>query len=717
MIGSTGRDVKPYNDECRSGHPRVVSWLSLALLLIAVSAGGCGGCGSSGGGADPYAAWGGMSEEEWRKAHAETEAKERREQEEAKKAAEKRKAEALAKKRGAQQKPRRALPSPPPPAGSSVLPVSSPTSVVSTPSPAADLLPPLPLLPESIVDWQEGDLFIARVQGDPQLPLAIARFSKLAIGDGRAAAVLSSLLEPPTLTDWLEEAPEPRRPSRATKRSRRSEEKTPPMLLIETIAEALGENGTPKARQTLGQMIAGTIETEHDRTAALAAVRSLVDHPCPENEAMLLRLLTATSEVRPSGRGDVSAEELRTKALEWVRPRASQWLRSKVAEHIVAPSTPQSDRDLLGQLTAEWCPENLEAQAVLFQGPGITGIARRALDQQFAMYSSDAIGCILGFPAPREKTLASPDWPLRVTRQLWSDPSVERICNRLNLVGTLRDDGPLVSLASTVPYDLVRRTLCRTLEKHWEDGPRSLRTAGLSGNVLCEPGYLVVLKTIYRKESLADRSDGSKYLPPGKPENVAKLLKARQKRTEELDQDWNQLSRELAQAMCGQFRAAALARARNTGQSAGQWPVDPAAFPISLHSDQSVFAVYQLDWASGHQAVARTPMDPLKVAYIRYEEKTRPVKVQGFYRRQLKACDVHSLKDGVWLDSLVVHDESGIRRSIDVLITCVNPDAGRFADEEQKLVIEIVCVEIRDPRVEIRDPLEAATPSGRNRGN
>jgi len=706
VIGVTGREAETPDGGVRRGRPRVVAGVWLALLLLGVAAGGCGGCGSSsGGGGDPYAAWGGMSEEEWRKVNAEAKEKERREAAAAKAAEERRKAEEAAKKRRAQRNPGQASASPPSPAASPAVDSALPPPPVDT-----DLLPPLPQLPESVAEWQEGDLYIARVQGNPQLAVAVTHYGKQAVGDERAATVLSNLLPPPALTDWLESRPEPTPRPRSTRKNRGVDAKPAPTQLIEAIADALGANGSPKARETLGQMIAGTVPTEQDRTAAFAALKSLVDHPSLENEALLFEVLTKPDAVRPAGRGEVSADELRRKALELVRPHASRWLRRKVAEYIVAPSTSPADRDLLGQLTAEVCPENLEAHLILYRNYGVTGSLRLAIEQELARYSSDTLGCLLGVPALCEKALANPDWPRRVTDQLWSDLSVERICRGLEQVGTFKEDGSLVCLASTIPSDLVRHTLYKTLEKHWEDGPRPLRTTGLAREVFCEPGFLAVLKTVYRKESLAVRSEGNKYVPAGRTDKVAKLLRMRQKQTEELDGDWQQLSRELLQVLCGQFRATALAQARSTASSVRRPPFDPADFPLSLHSDQSEFGVYRFDWASAHQGVAGVPLDRLKIDYIRFEEKTRPVKVQGFYRRQLTACETHLQDDGVWLDSVTWDHESGCRRSVDVLITCVNSDIRRLADEEQKLAIDILCLEIRDP-------VEPAGSSGRGHGD
>ena len=61
--------------------------------------------------------------------------------------------------------------------------------------------------------------------------------------------------------------------------------------LVETIVAALGDNGSEPARKTLEQILAGTLTTDDDKAAVEAALKTLVAHPCAENDALLFRVL------------------------------------------------------------------------------------------------------------------------------------------------------------------------------------------------------------------------------------------------------------------------------------------------------------------------------------------------------------------------------------------------------------------------------------------
>ena len=107
--------------------------------------------------------------------------------------------------------------------------------------------------------------------------------------------------------------------------------------LVEAIVTALGNNGTRLARDSLQRILAGTLATDDDRVAAEMAIRALAAHGCPENDALLLRVLIAPEELRtPEHQGVWPARELRTRAIELIRPAASFELRTRAAESLVA---------------------------------------------------------------------------------------------------------------------------------------------------------------------------------------------------------------------------------------------------------------------------------------------------------------------------------------------------------------------------------------------
>jgi hypothetical protein len=235
------------------------------------------------------------------------------------------------------------------------------------------------------------------------------------------------------------------------------------------------------------------------------------------------------------------------------------------------------------------------------------------------------------------------------------------------------------------------------LDKQWDDGPIPLRNAGAVSRVISEPGFLVLLKAASHKSGGGGRLEAGKYALPNKS-TATQLIAARQKRNVQIENAWLNLIQELAQTHCGRLRDAAAAKAEAIRQSGQPFHTfqPPAGLPVSLHSDSLVFAAYHLDWAAELPRICSTiPADPLSVYYVRIEDRTRLAKMQSYYRRQLKLCETHPVQHGVWLDSLAA--ESGRRRSVDVFITVANPDSQRLPDDEQKLIIEILSIETRDP--------------------
>jgi hypothetical protein len=77
--------------------------------------------------------------------------------------------------------------------------------------------------------------------------------------------------------------------------------------------------------------------------------------------------------------------------------------------------------------------------------------------------------------------------------------------------------------------------------------------------------------------------------------------------------------------------------------------------------------------------------------------------VLAYYRRQLPRRGEHrsvSLRlsdQGAWLDVLEPGSAAGRKRSTDILIHRPDPDLHARADEEEKLIIEILSIEIHDP--------------------
>jgi len=231
--------------------------------------------------------------------------------------------------------------------------------------------------------------------------------------------------------------------------------KQPPRLsgsapqLVEAIVFALGEIGSPLARQTLKEVIEAKFETDNNRVATLASLETLVAHLCAEYEEILYQCLTAPEKLRelgktgparrPGGPGmpgmemeyeepmygpedmmagpgmggmrgpqqvqaPLTAEELQQEAFDLLAPRMSPEFRVRLAKYVADRNTPQEDYALFSPFLCELDARNLEAQMVLLATAGIDPQTKSELEDHFISYSSDALAGILGIPVDKRRT-------------------------------------------------------------------------------------------------------------------------------------------------------------------------------------------------------------------------------------------------------------------------------------------------------------------------
>ena len=157
-------------------------------------------------------------------------------------------------------------------------------------------------------------------------------------------------------------------------------------------------------------------------------------------------------------------------------------------------------------------------------------------------------------------------------------------------------------------------------------------------------------------------------------------------------QQWLKFAENVVRAMCQQFRAAAGPPAEGSN-SAGAGS-DVKDLPLKLHSPADVVAAYRVDWPEGLAGKpAGLGISPLRVRYARIEQQARPLTVLAYYRRQLPDCEEHRIEQGVWLDVMGATGEGGATRSIDVLITKANKNLPALADQEQRIIVEVLAIE------------------------
>ena len=129
---------------------------------------------------------------------------------------------------------------------------------------------------------------------------------------------------------------------------------------LNAAISALGQDGSELAKTTLQQLILGRIEMgPYDRPAAEASLRTLFDHPDPEIEAFLLKVLLYADKARPEGRGNYTARQLRDTAAALFAQAATSELRFSLAKHLAEGQVSEDVRLIAVPMLTQARPDNL----------------------------------------------------------------------------------------------------------------------------------------------------------------------------------------------------------------------------------------------------------------------------------------------------------------------------------------------------------------------
>jgi hypothetical protein len=658
--------------------------LLLAGVLVALLAPGCGQTETEQkfsdyrGGGKGNEPWGGKTKEQYlkeQKAASEAGAKgaaaAKKEAEERKKADAEKKAEA--KRLEDEQKRAAAAARPSATAPATVAAPATPVPSSHVPASAAPAL--LPALPAAIADWKMNDYFAARLAGDPRLLPAVQRLAKDSVGDDSAVRIFAALLVPQATAGNGPDAKNRSAP------------------LLEAATAGLAMNQTPGARQVLILLLSGLYPTDDDAAGAFAAIKALAEHPSDENDDLLLRVLISAEQFRPAGRGTVAADALRAKAVALLGPAAGSGLRMKIARWLVQPDSPPALRGPLVSLLREASPVNFAAQVCLEQNGVLPGEACGPIEKGLAGASSDAFGLLAGLStaAAAER---DPKWAGTVAGQLWSQGFAAGLTARLPQIESIRGTSPLMLLASTVPNDAVRGALYQALGKHWEDDPAALAAAAGDLHTWYEPGFTVLVKLYYRRSF------------PTPDTGEVQLVRTRQLAGERT-MAAKRYAAWMQNGLAIMNRLAALPGA--TGPVI-HGATSASEMPVTVDSPRDVVLEYHLDWPSAmRDTLLGLRLDPLSVHYVKIEEKARPSKIVAHYKRSLKLGDrvkfpekgkqteVHDSAARLWFDHLSVGSTPDRTRSLDIIIRAANPELPMMHDQERKMIVEILSIEINDP--------------------
>jgi len=311
--------------------------------------------------------------------------------------------------------------------------------------------------------------------------------------------------------------------------------------------------------------------------------------------------------------------------------------------------------------------------------------------------------------------------------QLWSDQFRKLIEPQVAELRSFDKQPQLVVLAATIPEDSTRAVLYKLLKKHWNDGPKALETAGLTGQVVTDPGLLPIIKMSgARKESpstprAADPATGRRGRGPGPAAPAGGGRNEAAQKKQEAERDWMDVSARLASGWCKRFGAAE--PAKDGGETSDKPAGDAGDFKLpsgfELPSAARIVASHRVVLPGTAPAnFSQVQPSTLEVYYVRAEESARPKKAIAYYSRQALArpADARTFEGKTWIESLRPAPQKDRRRSVDVLITrpegvaaAAIPEKGKekaVAEDEVDMTIEVLIIEIKDPT---RDPTREST--------
>lgn len=659
--------------------------ISSIVALLAVSFSGCGGCSS-----EQSGSYGGKSQEEFVKALKE---KKQREAD----------ADREATQPGKRQPAKKATPptQPAPPSedeqsGQNTKPNPSrhPNNTASGEESSDGAPPPLPPPlppPADLTQWDEHDFHVARLISDRRLVEAVAV---------RAMRPQKTEAEARTLIDLI--ALKPIGPSATAPTAagpRRSGSKPEDAALLARAADALAANGTAMARQALVAMIQGTIPTADAKAAAEAALDAIGRQKASWADAILLDVVFQPERFLSEGGPWAAPDALRQRTLALLRGQQGSSVREQLALRLAQHAADQSGRSSIVGLLSEPVLANLPAQVVLYQSARLPQDQSVTLERHFATWSRCALKHWLELPPEGDEPVLEPSQAAAVARLLWNDQFVSILELRHRSIGALPEAPTLLALSATIPTVAMRKRLVRTLDRHYLDGPGVLRHATLASGGVFDPALPLSVREVIRENTRSATKSASRP-PGGRPTPPPVMTRP------PMSDDWEALVVDLLRQQCRSYFKAGLARMteqrgqsvrtaeRSSAAPGGEQSAKKSWWPFTLHAGAEALVHYEIDRESIGQS-GRGPEAPLRLCYLRLEEKGRPSRPLSNYRRQIRNLVERRCEGGYWLAGRL-DAEAGKACCIDLFVLPAKAGVVLAPEEEQQLTIELLVIQTTD---------------------
>lgn len=589
--------------------------------------------------------------------------------------------------------------------------------------------------------------------------------------------------------------------------------------VLERLLRGELETGTPPKGIADGVLnaLANNPSAPHREMLLTAALTPEVFRAAPSDD----------EQPKLSNAGGQTPKQLRQDASNKIRAQADAELRTRLAQRLGAEQLAPAEQQAFIKILLEPRPDNVGAQITLFGQQQLDPLVRLQLHDVLSGLAAAAINKLLGIPddvriqPPKGYTAKAPGGSggsagrgrnyrlggaymqgfkvpenpapvpaagvgqspkraavntdeavaLYLAGQLWSPEFVTAV-----LIPTMGTDSiekvlPQAMIAAAIPVQESRSTLARLNKGLWDEGTKDLRLGGLFGEMLHDPGLLLVVKDPPRKEEPARLAARAGQQDARRSSGGASRQRApSNNERDKARYEWMQASEEFVYVLNQRFHAAALANKSLSGKTTADTAADAAipsettdgvggedsavaladgpdrpeddAFgtradpdadaaaklPVELHEGASVVAEYHVNWPNDVAGdLAGVDLAPMIIHYVRIEETNRVNKLVSHYQKRLKSAKLRTIDNGKWLDQVDDGSSERRRRSIDVMVYATEPapagaagSAGAKTEKpknvDEPLVVEILSIEIADPtpgrQTSTDDEKDEESPSG-----
>lgn len=477
-----------------------------------------------------------------------------------------------------------------------------------------------------------------------------------------------------------------------------------------------------------------------------------------------------------------SVDSARKEILQVLSDEASVTLRTRLARYLEDPDVPMETAKELEQLLSGGDDRNLPAQILLYQNIHTSESTYSRLGPWIVRGSQEALGHLMGiddlggsgygrsgrggFESGRGRGMMSsgrgemgavgrgrgvdmlgggrrsgrssreegrpsrdgePTKPFdprlvhgSFAKLLWIDRFAEKIGEELLDNEQLNTQKEKLQILATIPTATARAKIAE-LADNLQDNPNPFSQAGMFGQELTDPAFLLVAKGIYHSQKVRRGTRGR--TGSGHGMRGSDMTGGRDGRGGsgygENDLNTGPWLREIGQYVVALSERLADAESTWTedtqptsGSDGSEEPSGPlAAMGVPLHSGAEIAAEYHLRWpADAATLIPGIQVAPLEVHYVCIEQEARPSKILTAYKRHSGGGKVHNIQDGVWLDGLVADRATDAKRSIDIRIyNKRSSDSALRSTEPRDMVIEILVIAI--PSVKPEPASEPSPPA------